>query len=128
MADNAHRDITMLDIEIVAQLQKKLINEKETVRSRLEDALITLTGLDISNVPTAHLIKLCRRESDSLHEDGLRLEKIDAALCSIHTGLYGLCADCEESIDLEDLQSDPAELRCQECRNHNHYHHLKASS
>ncbi|WP_039849479.1 MULTISPECIES: RNA polymerase-binding protein DksA [Grimontia] len=114
----------MIDTETVAQLQQKLANEKEAVRSRLEDALITLTGLDVSNVPTAHLIKLCRREkSTKLHDDGLRLEKIDAALCAIHTGLFGLCADCEEEVEVEDILSDPAESRCRACREHSRYHH-----
>ncbi|CZF80077.1 RNA polymerase-binding transcription factor DksA [Grimontia celer] len=114
----------MIDTETVAQLQQKLANEKEAVRSRLEDALISLTGLDVSNVPTAHLIKLCRKErSATLHEEGLRLEKIDAALCAIHTGLYGLCADCEEEIEEKDILSDPAESRCRACRTHSRYHH-----
>ncbi|MEZ8131247.1 DksA protein [Enterovibrio norvegicus] len=118
----------MLDIEKVAQLQKNLMNEKEVVRSRLEDALIRLTGQDVSSVPTAHLIKLCRRESDDLHDDGFRLERIDAALCAIHTGLFGYCADCEEPISINDLLNDPAEPRCFECRTRNHYYHELAPS
>ncbi|KXF81412.1 TraR/DksA C4-type zinc finger protein [Enterovibrio coralii] len=113
----------MLDIKKVAQLQQNLESEKEEVRSRLEDALIRLTGLETSHVPTAHLIKLCRHESEKLHEDGLRLEKIDAAICAIHTGLFGLCADCEEEIDAHDLEKDAAEPRCSSCREHSLYVH-----
>lgn len=114
----------MIDKETVAQLQQKLAIEKEAVRSRLEETLMSLTGQDVTNVPTAYLIKLCRHEKNpTIHTDGVRLEKIDAALCAIHTGLFGLCADCEEDIELEDIISDPTESRCRACRTHSRYHH-----
>lgn len=118
----------MITTKIVAQQKQALVKEKDVVRSRVEDRLICMTGGDIASVPTAHLIKLCRTESDKeLHVDGLRLEKIDAALCAIETELYGLCADCEDEIEESDLLADPAELRCRGCRETGHYHHKKAS-
>ncbi|WP_154124382.1 TraR/DksA family transcriptional regulator [Grimontia hollisae] len=114
----------MINKKTVAQLQQKLAIEKETVRSRLEETLMSLTGQDVTNVPTAYLIKLCRHETTpTIHADGVRLEKIDAALCAIHTGLFGLCADCEEEIELDDILFDPTESRCRSCRTHSRYHH-----
>lgn len=113
----------MLDVEKITQLKQQLITEKDAVRIRLDDALTTLTGSNTSHVPTSHLIKLCRKENDILHQEGLRLEKLDAALCALYTGLYGLCADCEDDIELQDLEQDPAEPRCKQCREQDHYHH-----
>ncbi|MBV7299581.1 DksA protein [Enterovibrio paralichthyis] len=116
----------MIDIKIVAQLQQSLEKEKDVVRSRVEDKLICLTGSDITSVPTAYLIKLCRTEtSKDLLAEGVRLEKIDAALCAIETELFGLCADCEEEIELDDLSEDPAEPRCRGCRDKSHYKHAR---
>lgn len=113
----------MLDKENVAQLKQKLDCEKLVVRSRLQEAFLHDTGGDISDVPTAQLIKLCRTKSDDIHLGGLRLEKIDAAICAIHTGLYSLCADCEEEIAFLDLERDPAEPRCKACKEQSPYHH-----
>lgn len=119
------KDITMLDKEKVAQLQQNLTYEKSAVRLTLKDAFYRLTGEDISGVPTAQLIKRCRKNSNEINDIGLRLEKIDAALCAIHTHLYSLCADCEEDIASLDLEEDPAEPRCKACREQSPYQHAQ---
>jgi len=52
-----------------------------------------------------------------------RLLRLDAAWCQLDLGLYGLCADCEEEIESERLQSDPSEQRCGACAEHFHQGH-----
>ncbi len=52
-----------------------------------------------------------------------RLERVDAALCSVNCDLYGLCSDCESPIEDTVLEKDPAEPRCASCRTQDHYHH-----
>ncbi|MCE2573229.1 TraR/DksA C4-type zinc finger protein [Motilimonas eburnea] len=44
------------------------------------------------------------------------IKKIDAALCQIDLGLYGLCSDCEEPIESQLLNQDPTEQRCVRCK------------
>ncbi len=44
-----------------------------------------------------------------------RLEKLEAAMCQIEIGQYGYCCDCEEKIDEQRLQADPASQRCKNC-------------
>lgn len=60
----------------------------------------------------------------------LRLMKLDAALCQLDLGLYGLCADCETDIEVERLSQDPTEQRCFACAQHyehEHRHELRLS-
>ncbi|MCE9678655.1 TraR/DksA C4-type zinc finger protein [Shewanella sp. AS1] len=52
-----------------------------------------------------------------------KLTQLDAALCQLDIGLYGLCADCESEIEASRLMADPLEQRCAECAaNHAHEH------
>lgn len=44
-----------------------------------------------------------------------RLELVQAAISQIKLGIYGVCADCEDSIEAERLQQDPASQRCSAC-------------
>ena len=44
-----------------------------------------------------------------------RLEKVQAAISQIKLGIYGICADCEEQIEAERLEFDPASQRCKAC-------------
>lgn len=45
----------------------------------------------------------------------LRLMRLDAALCQLEIGLYGVCSDCESQIEPERLARDPLEQRCEHC-------------
>ncbi|CCQ12337.1 putative DksA-type zinc finger protein [Pseudoalteromonas luteoviolacea B = ATCC 29581] len=45
-----------------------------------------------------------------------RLVELEAALCQIDIGQFGFCCDCEQEIDLDSLQHDPATQRCISCR------------
>lgn len=50
------------------------------------------------------------------HEPKLnRLVQLEAALAQFEIGQYGYCADCEEPIELEQLDADPAAQRCKRC-------------
>jgi len=50
------------------------------------------------------------------HEPKLhRLVQLEAALAQFEIGQYGYCADCEEPIELELLDADPAAQRCKCC-------------
>lgn len=57
-----------------------------------------------------------------------RINRLDAALCQLELGLYGLCADCETDISRERLTTDPTEQRCHQCAEqyeHEHRHELR---
>ncbi|MDD8057769.1 MULTISPECIES: TraR/DksA family transcriptional regulator [Shewanella] len=45
-----------------------------------------------------------------------QLMKLDAALCQLDLGLYGLCSDCEMEIEISRLINDPTEQRCASCQ------------
>ena len=68
-----------------------------------------------------------KMETPSITHKISALKSIDAALNNIQIGLYGLCADCEEQIELERLNNAPTNQRCLACQNiyekqkHNEY-------
>ena len=43
------------------------------------------------------------------------LKRLDAALCQMDLGLYGLCSDCEEPLAIAQLEQDPTLQRCPRC-------------
>ncbi|GGP62011.1 TraR/DksA family transcriptional regulator [Shewanella saliphila] len=45
-----------------------------------------------------------------------QLMKLDAALCQLELGLYGLCSDCEMEIEMSRLINEPTEQRCASCQ------------
>ena len=50
--------------------------------------------------------------SEKIHQ----IKRIDAALCQIEFGLYGICSDCEEAIEAHLLANDTTEQRCMCCK------------
>jgi RNA polymerase-binding protein DksA len=64
------------------------------------------------------------RVAERAHEMGLasirrhvaEMHEIEAALGRIHSGHYGLCADCGDSIPVQRLAAQPAATRCVECQ------------
>ncbi len=52
-----------------------------------------------------------------------QLAQLDAAICQLDIGLYGLCSDCETEIETERLNNNPLEQRCAHCEaNYSHEH------
>ncbi|RRS08548.1 MULTISPECIES: TraR/DksA C4-type zinc finger protein [unclassified Pseudoalteromonas] len=45
-----------------------------------------------------------------------RLMKVEAALCQMEIGQFGYCCDCEQAIEPELLEQDPATQRCISCK------------
>ena len=86
-------------------------------------------GPDLALCDTEQLIGLGQRllpnQSSSLIT---RLLHIEAALCQMELGLYGLCSDCEEPLSGAALDQDPALQRCPSCERRylkgNHAHEL----
>lgn len=61
-------------------------------------------GEQLPSYPDRQLYGLCNR-----------LNKVEAALCQLDLGLFGICADCEAEIEMERLIKDAAEQRCARC-------------
>nr|WP_086937515.1 TraR/DksA C4-type zinc finger protein [Thaumasiovibrio occultus] len=111
-------------MKIIAARQDALVERIEGEfahkRQQLEHQLVrecegTLSPKQFAD--TEELILLGQHSLNShTRELALRVERLDAAMCARRIGMYGLCADCEETIPLYDLEIDPAEPRCFECR------------
>lgn len=59
----------------------------------------------------------------SIDRDLAELREVDAALLRMARGGYGQCLDCDDSIDPERLQINPAASRCRDCQSRFERHH-----
>ena len=59
-----------------------------------------------------------QRQADVVHltRTATALRDIEVALSRIDDGDYGLCADCDEQIDVRRLRAHPAALLCPRCQ------------
>ncbi|BAX52404.1 TPA: conjugal transfer protein TraR [Photobacterium damselae] len=109
-------------------LQDTLENERVDLAKELKSEMllnaVSPSMEELNKLDLYDLLALAKAAYiPNLYKLATRLEVVDAAVCSIRFGLYGLCADCEEEIDLADLEADPAQPRCRHCREHSRYHH-----
>jgi DnaK suppressor protein len=50
------------------------------------------------------------------NREALYLKKIDEALERIQAGVFGLCGDCEEPIEMKRLEARPTTTHCVSCK------------
>ncbi|MCA8900877.1 MAG: hypothetical protein KDA53_06455 [Hyphomonas sp.] len=55
------------------------------------------------------------QHSHGVHARAHTLARIEAALARMDAGRYGMCVACEQRIDLQRLEADPAEAVCSDC-------------
>lgn len=109
-------------------LQDPLEMEYSSLAEKLKNEMLInglqATTTDINSTDISDLISMAKSSFiPNLFDMAIRLEKVDAAVCSFKLGMYGLCVDCEEDIEYDDLKQDPAQPRCKACREHSRYHH-----
>jgi len=119
----------MLTENQVHDLKKKLndrfLELREEVRLELlqteDQSYIELAGIvhDIGEASVADLLVDLQLADIDRHINEIR--DIDAALLRIAAGDYGVCTDCQVSIDVNRLQAYPTAKRCHRCQvNHEH--------
>ncbi|MCH1924743.1 TraR/DksA C4-type zinc finger protein [Shewanella sp. C32] len=99
-------------------LRQKLSAIETELRQELTAIAPKLTDLSLSDVVEQLAASpLCQQ---SIYQ---RIVRLDAAICQLELGLYGLCADCEANIEPERLRADPTEQRCRVCDEHFRHQH-----
>lgn len=104
--------------ELEANLRKELGNLLALHQLSIDCKTLSLSAL-IDKMTEA---KLC---DERLF---VQLTQLDAAICQLDIGLYGLCADCEAEIEAHRLSVNPLEQRCTQCAAdyaHEHRHELR---
>jgi DnaK suppressor protein len=104
--------------ELIQQIRTNLLRQKETLLSEAEAALNELPGQtifpDLGDQATAEtdrnfMLRLRGREQRLL-------KKIDEAISRIDNGIFGICDDCGEEIELKRLEARPVTTMCIECK------------
>jgi DnaK suppressor protein len=104
--------------ELIQQIRINLVRQKETLLNEAEAALNELPGQtifpDLGDQATAEtdrnfMLRLRGREQRLL-------KKIDEAISRIDNGIFGICDDCGEEIELKRLEARPVTTMCIECK------------
>ncbi len=102
----------------IQEIRMRLVQQKETLLSEAEAALNELPGQtifpDLGDQATAEtdrnfMLRLRGREQRLL-------KKIDEAISRIDSGLFGICDDCGNEIELKRLEARPVTTMCIECK------------
>ena len=103
---------TLLTQQLMDSKQQVLAILNNSQQASLQLAASQLLKLSNNDFLDA-VVKL---EVPQLRDKVRHIKRIDAALCQIEFGLYGVCSDCEEAIEQDLLANDPTEQRCQSCK------------
>ncbi len=116
MTEHQIADLT----DFQAQLTTQLVEHKNKIIGILEQAEQSshrMAAARLLHLTNAEFIEYAvRLDMPQLKQSISSIKRIDAALCQIDLGLYGLCSDCEEPIELALLAKDPTEQRCMQCK------------
>lgn len=110
-------EITQIQLTV---WRDRLLADWAQVREELIGQLKTSRGKELveklDRCERDQLVELtCRLDLPKVEQRVARLKQIDAALCQMDLGLYGLCSDCEEPLSSEQLEQDPTQQRCPRC-------------
>ena len=98
------------------ELRKRLLREVDSAEESLREDVVK-TG-EISSVPTHPAdqdVEGLDAEIATAQNEELLLEQVEAALGRIEAGTYGVCQQCEHTIDRERLEAIPYASRCIDC-------------
>ena len=102
----------------IHQIKLKLIHQKECLLNEAEVALNELPGQtifpDLGDQASAEtdrnfMLRLRGREQRLL-------KKIDQALERVETGIFGICEDCGNEINIQRLEARPVTTMCIDCK------------
>lgn len=102
----------------IQAIRKLLVRQREALLSEAEEALNSLPGQaalpDVGDqasaeADTSFMFQLREREQKLL-------KKIDAALDMINAGVFGICEDCGQEIDIKRLEARPVTTMCITCK------------
>lgn len=104
--------------EKIQHIKLKLLRQRESLLNEAESALNELPGQtifpDLGDQATAEtdrnfMLRLRGREQRLL-------KKIDEAIDRIDSGIFGICDDCGNEIDIKRLEARPVTTMCIECK------------
>lgn len=107
-------------LDLKQRLRQRLIELRKDVREGLlkleEEQYIELAGRvhDAEEESVADLLADVNLAVVDLHVNEIR--DVEFALARIDTEAYGVCSDCERTIDYARLQVQPTARRCHDCQ------------
>ncbi len=104
----------------LAEWRERLLTDWAQVREELIDRLKASRRDDwaekVGHCERDQLVELTScLDLPKVEQSVASLKRIDAALCQMDLGLYGLCSDCEEPLAIAQLEQDPTLQRCPRC-------------
>lgn len=110
----SHAEIALYQSRLEDELQRC----KQVVITALKGATVTPHWLaQISTMNSSTLVDAIEPLAlNELRQPLQQLKQIDAAMCQMEMGLFGICSDCEEMIETEVLDQQVTAQRCRRCQ------------
>ncbi len=109
-----------MEKEIREKLRKRLLRSREELLAEVREQVSEAAELrdeGSADIADAGLTDDLREKLHLMSElQRQRILAIDEALERLDEGTYGLCADCEEPIDVHRLEAQPEARMCVECK------------
>ncbi|MEI6897777.1 MAG: molecular chaperone DnaK [Psychromonas sp.] len=106
----------------IAQFKLQLNSEIIKVRAKINSIFLQSSPpphLDLKGLARLSVDALIeftfKLENTSLKKNIEKLKKLDASLITIEQSMYGLCADCENELSVQQLTEDATLQRCPLC-------------
>jgi len=106
--------------DAIKSLELKLRAQQAEIKAALD---LDVGGRDVVELDQARVGRLSRMDAMAQKEMAratharmqTELRRVDAAIGRLESGRYGLCCRCQDDIEINRLQSDPATPFCLSC-------------
>ena len=108
-----------MDLDI-AKVEQRMRAELASVASSLGQAAesAAIVELDQSSIGRVSRIDAMQQQAMAIGFQNrlqLRKRKLEAALGRIASGSFGICCECQDELEAERIEADPATVFCTEC-------------
>lgn len=107
-------DIEKLQLRLT-QMRARLLDEIQTAEDDIEGAHEALEGEVRSGSDASELTRLEELRRSEIEADENQLNAVAEAERRMDAGLYGICAECGETIPVDRLFALPTAVRCTSC-------------
>jgi DnaK suppressor protein len=114
--------MTGLDADIIAQYKQQLLEKRQTLLDLQATSSDASQTVELDQTSVGRLSRMDALQGQAMSKERERrreveVQKINAALGRIESGVFGYCASCDELIASKRLDFDPSAALCIDCAN-----------
>ncbi len=109
-----------MDAKTQAKFKRRLLEEKQRILNNSKNTLSNEINISPDDLPDEADLAATEINQNLVFKlrdrERLLLSKIEEALGRVEEGVFGTCAECEESIEMKRLEARPVTTLCLSCK------------